>query len=120
AAMFCRSRPASTSSGPVDSTSVKSARGVRDATHDWHRTPAICENQSPDRVELCAGLRVRSWAREELNLRPHAYQAHKNISKVRHHAGIQRDRSPIRRHSSPSNAGPLTSNGHTNGHTTAV
>jgi hypothetical protein len=58
------------------------------------------------------------WAWVELNYRPHAYQAHEGASKVRHHAGFQRDRSPIRRLSSLSHAGVWTRNGHRNGHTT--
>ena len=48
---------------------------------------------------------AEKWAREELNLRPHAYQATRAALELRHQIGLSRGRSDVRRHSPRSDAG---------------
>ena len=42
-------------------------------------------------------LILKEWAREELNLRPHAYQARQPVLENRHRDGLSLRRSSIRR-----------------------
>jgi hypothetical protein len=66
-------------------------------TDNWHHPAIRGEKKRRNEGISPRHLHLEKWAREELNLRPHAYQASQSESKVRHLNGLRRGRGSIRR-----------------------